>query len=337
MFDSQGGLAWQIAEQFTNPLEFPITKKQYEEAYSLVIWADPFGSAAFFGNGYWKGVQILEGLSIHKTEKTIGSNKTNIISIKLKVAQSVISYFIDLVEKYTTSNLPELKKIHDAYKSGDKNALGKLGVMGPSIGQNDSIYKAYKNDSGEFFLGETGIDLYDKDYWREERKRAKDHSDIKWGDSNISIYDFKAPIKKLYSEVIRIGNDSRMYSNEGFSNLNWGIVGYQLELGPERMIEFAHMDPFSGNQDHDDAATRDGQRAGEIAGETQSDVTENQKSFPRPLDRRKLFLFITKVLSENDLYTYLGVLMHQEHLAELLRKKISENLLKYGNQDFSSF
>ncbi len=103
------------------------------------------------------------------------------------------------------------------------------------------------------------------------------------------------------------------------------------------MIEFAHMDPLSGNQDHDDAATRDGQRAGEIAGETQSDVTENQKFFPRPLDRRKLFLFITKVLSENDLYTYLGVLMHQEHLAELLRKKISENLLKYGNQDFSSF
>lgn len=44
------------------------------------------------------------------------------------------------------------------------------------------------------------------------------------GQSNISIYDFKSPIKQLYAEMIRIGNDGRIYSNEGFSNLNWGLL-----------------------------------------------------------------------------------------------------------------
>lgn len=59
MFDSQGGLPWPVSGQSTSPLEFPITQKEFDEAYAIAIWADPFGSAAFFGEGYWKGVLIV--------------------------------------------------------------------------------------------------------------------------------------------------------------------------------------------------------------------------------------------------------------------------------------
>ncbi|RJT43005.1 hypothetical protein [Rahnella woolbedingensis] len=337
MFDSEGGLPWQVLAQCSMPLEFPITKKEYEKAYSLVVWADPFGSAAFFGGGYWKGVLIIKEISKFKTEEIVGNTKKNIINIKLQVAQSVISYFIDLVEKYTTSTLPELKEIHDAYKNGDKSVLGKLGVMAPTIDKNNTVFYRRANNTAEFFIGDWGTDLYDGDYWIDESLKAKDPSNIEWGDSNISIYDFKAPIKKLYAEMIRIGNDGRIYSNEGFSNLNWGIVGYQLELGSDRMIEFAHMDPSSGNQDHDDAATRDGQRAGESAGISQKNHTDLPAEFPRALDRRKLFLFITKVLSENDLYTTLGVLKHQKALEEQQAKDARENPLQYSLLDYPLF
>lgn len=244
---------------------------------------------------------------------------------------------MDLVEEYTTPNFTALKEIHDSYKEGERNALGKLGVMGPSIGQNNTIYYKVRNDSADVFVGGKGIDLYDGDYWIAKSRHAKDPSNIKWGETNISIYDFKAPIKKLYAEIMRIGNDGRIYSNEGFSNLNWGIVGYQLELGPERMIEFAHMDPSSGNQDHDDSATRDGQRAGESASVPQSNDPTIPDEFPRPIDRRKLFLFITKVLSENDLYTTLGVLKHQKEFKEQQAKDARENPLQYSLLDYPLF
>ena len=243
----------------------------------------------------------------------------NIIDISLKISQSVISYFLDLVEKYTTPNFEPLQEMHDAIKSGDRNALGKLGVMGVSIDSNDSSFDAEYIDDGEWIVGDWGVDLYDKDYWISESKKAKDSNNVKWGESNISIYDFKAPINTLYGAMMRIGNDGRIYSNEGFSNLNWGIVGYQLEVGPDTMIRYAHMDIFSGDQTHDDEATRDGQKAGEIAAIPSS-------KYPVKLDRRKLFLFIVNTISKNDLYTHVGVDKYQKKkLLEKERQRIMNN------------
>ena len=117
---------------------------------------------------------------------------------------------------------------------------------------------------------------------------------------------------------MRIGNDSRIYSNEGFSNLNWGIIGYQLEVGPDRMIRYAHMDIFSGDQTHDDAATRDGQKAAENAANTS---TGGATTYPRKLDRRALFLFTVNAISTNDLYTYVGVEKYQKQKKEQLEKE----------------
>ncbi|HDW7644619.1 TPA: hypothetical protein RM328_004500, partial [Escherichia coli] len=236
-----------------------------------------------------------------------------------KVSQSVISYFLDLVEKYTTPNFEPLQEMHDAIKNGDQSALGKLGVMGVSIGSNNNWIYATRNDSGEVFIGDYGVDLYDKNYWISESKKAKNPFDIKWGESNISIYDFKAPIDTLYGAMMRIGNDGRIYSNEGFSNLNWGIVGYQLEVGPDRMIKYAHMDISSGDQAHDDVATGDGQEAAESA-------TINPSIFPAKLDRRKLFLFIVNAISTNDFYTHVGVDKYQKKMEVQQIKKRMEAL-----------
>lgn len=331
MFDSQGALPWKVSGLSNAPLEFPITKNEFEQAYSVVLWADPFGSAAFNLEGALRGVPIIKGIGKYKTTEIIDNTKKNLITIKIKIAQSIISYFIDLVEKYTTPNLPELQKIHDALIKGDASALGKLGVMGPSIRYNNNRIYATGINSAEVFLGEPGTDLYDLGFWVSEKKQADKFFFVDWGDSNISIYDFKAPIMKLYGEKFRIGNDARIYSNEGFSNLNWGIVGYQLELGPERMIKFANMDPTSAAEPQDDAATRDGQRAGEASGMPLDTGTSESAKFPKPLDRRKLFLFITKVISENDLYTYLGVLKHKEDLKNYQGHEEIEKMQNYLN------
>ncbi|MBF7993931.1 hypothetical protein [Rahnella laticis] len=331
MFDSKGGLPWQVNGQDTMSLEFPITKKEFEETYTVVIWADPFGSTAFYAEGYWRGVVIIKKTDRFKIEEVEGSTTKNIINIKLKIAQSVISYFIDLVEKYTSPNFPVLQRMHDALINGDRSVLGMLGVMAPSIGDNDNSLYATGINTAEVFYGEPGVDLYDGYYWVFERVMSGKLFTIEWGDCNISIYDFKAPIKKLYAEVMRIGNDGRLYSNEGFSNLNWGIVGYQLELGPERMIKFAHMDPSSENQDHDDAATRDGQSAGEKASKQVDTRDSEPEKYPKEFDRRKLFLFITKVISENDLYTYLGVLKHKEDLRNYQGHEEIEKMQNYLN------
>lgn len=337
MFESKGGLPWQVNGQGTMSLEFPITKKEFEETYTIVIWADPFGSAAFYAEGYWKGVVIIKKIARFKIEETDGSTKKNILNIKLKIAQSVISYFIDLVEKYTSPSFPVLQRMHDALINGDRSVLGMLGVMAPSIGYNDNSLYATGINTAEVFYGESGVDLYDGYYWVFERVMSGKLFTIEWGDCNISIYDFKAPIRKLYAEVMRIGNDGRLYSNEGFSNLNWGIVGYQLELGPERMIKFAHMDPSSENQDHDDAATRDGQSAGEKASKQVYTRDSEPEKYPKEFDRRKLFLFITKVISENDLYTYLGVLKHREEIKNYPGNEYREQMQNYLNQKRLSF
>lgn len=318
MFEPECAQQLKVSAQSPMPFEFPITKTEYAEAHSLVIWADPFASAAFFGGGYWKGVLIIENVSNYKHDESDGIINKHVIGVTVKVAQSVVSYFLDLVEKYSASNFEPLKEIHDAIKNGDQDALGKLGVMGVSIDSNNSFLKATRNDSGELLAGDWGVDLYDKDYWISESKNAKDSSDVKWGESNISIYDFKTPIKKLYGEMMRIGNDSRIYSNEGFSNLNWGIIGYQLEVGPDRMIRYAHMDIFSGDQTHDDAATRDGQKAAENAANTS---TGGATTYPRKLDRRALFLFTVNAISTNDLYTYVGVEKYQKQKKEQLEKE----------------
>lgn len=45
------------------------------------------------------------------------------------------------MEKYSTGSFDELKLIHDEVKGGNIDALGKLGVMGPSLG--DSQILAY--------------------------------------------------------------------------------------------------------------------------------------------------------------------------------------------------
>ncbi|EKK1678897.1 TPA: hypothetical protein JZG31_000494 [Escherichia coli] len=319
MFEGECAQQWKVSAQSPMPLEFPITKSEYNEAYSLIIWADPFASAAFFRNGYWKGVIIIDKISEYKHDESDGKTNKHIIDITLKVSQSVISYFLDLVEKYTTPNFEPLQEMHDAIKNGDQSALGKLGVMGVSIGSNNNWIYATRNDSGEVFIGDYGVDLYDKNYWISESKKAKNPFDIKWGESNISIYDFKAPIDTLYGAMMRIGNDGRIYSNEGFSNLNWGIVGYQLEVGPDRMIKYAHMDISSGDQAHDDVATGDGQEAAESA-------TINPSIFPAKLDRRKLFLFIVNAISTNDFYTHVGVDKYQKKMEVQQIKKRMEAL-----------
>lgn len=329
MFDSQGALPWTVSGRSNTPLVFPITKKEFEEAYSVVLWADPFGSAAFYLEGALRGVPIIKDIGKYKTTEVTDNTKKNILTIRIIIAQSIISYFIDLVEKYTTPNLPELQKMHDALIKGDASALGKLGVMGPSIRYNDNPLYATLINGAEVFLGDSGIDLYDMGFWGSEWWGTDKCLKVDWGDSNISIYDFKAPIKKLYGEKFRIGNDARIYSNEGFSNLNWGIVGYQLELGPERMIKFANMDPTSAAEPQDDAATRDGQRAGEASGMPVDTGTAESAKFPKPLDRRKLFLFITKVISENDLYTYLGVLQLKKLTKEFRDRESQELINKY--------
>lgn len=302
------------------PFEFPITKSEYDEAYSLVIWADPFASASFFWEGNWRGVLIIEEVSKYKHDVSEGAVNKHIIDVTVQVAQSVISYFLDLVETYTTPSFEPLKELHDAIKENNNtDAMGRLGVMGVSIGQNNSIDYATRNNSREKIVDPFGDDLYDKDYWISESKKAKDSSDVKWGESNISIYDFKVPINSLYGSMMRIGNDGRIYSNEGFSNLNWGIVGYQLEIDPEKMIEYAHMDITSGDQTHDDEATMDGQKAAEIAANTSTDK-------PRALDRRALFLFTVNAISSNDLYTHVGVAKYQ-HAKKIQIEKAGQKFM----------
>ncbi|ECF3155282.1 hypothetical protein ACVUCS_003504 [Salmonella enterica subsp. enterica] len=303
-FDGECAQQWKVSAQSPMPFEFPLTKSEYDEAYSVVIWADPFASAAFFREGNWRGVLIIDKISQYKHDESDGIANKHVIDITVKIAQSVISYFLDLVEKYSTPNFEPLKEIHDAIKRGDRDAIGKLGVLGVSIGSNNNFDYATRNDVGDGVINPFDGDLYDKDYWISESKKTKKPDNIKWGESDISRYDFKAPINKLYGAMMRIGNDGRIYSNEGFSNLNWGIVGYQLEVGSDKMIKYAHMDIFSGDQSHDDIATQDGQEAAEVAANTSSDK-------PRMLDRRALFLFITNAISSNDLYTHVGVAKYQ--------------------------
>lgn len=334
-YPSEGSFPWTISDE-TQSWKIQISKEEFENANYLMIWANPIGSAAFFDSdsNYWKGVLRVNISSLGKVvEEENNSNDINhVIMANLSIAQSVISYFLDLVQEFSTNNYKELKDIHDKLKDihdkftgGNLNALGKLGVMGPSIGRNDTCFKAGGIDNFESIKHNKfgfGVDLYDYQYYEEQRRKVfgpdgnclepspnapyVSHTKyydnaVEWNQSGsaISIYDFKTPIKKLYAEMFRIGNDGRIYSNEGFSNINWGIIGRQLELEKEDANYFATQDPTSSNEPHDEYSTAVGY---EIA----DTVTNGISEFPANLDRHAVFSLVLKFISENDYFTYLG-------------------------------
>ncbi|AXC86785.1 hypothetical protein HB464_002448 [Salmonella enterica subsp. salamae] len=356
VFPREGAFAWSILNNGSFLWESKITKKEFETAYCFMVWADPIGSAAFFDDSnYWKGVLRIEDNSLVKHDEKGNGYINHIIEINLNIAQGVISYFIDLVEKFSTGSFDELKLIHDEVKGGNIDALGKLGVMGPSLGDNDTCIMAGAIDAYEYGNRVTTgrkEDLYDFNYYNEQRKIAfnsedgciNEHPDynnpdhttvfspyaamkVKWGQSNISIYDFKTPIKQLYAEMIRIGNDGRIYSNEGFSNINWGIVGRQLELEKGKANFYAALDPRSSNDAHDEKATNTGYEMVEKAA--------LDKKFPVKLDRKILFSLTLKALRENDLFTCLGAEMYKEkQLAEKAKKTIDAQTEYYYSNPY---
>ncbi|ELI0424158.1 hypothetical protein Q8V11_000807 [Salmonella enterica] len=337
LYPSEGAFPWVISAEESNPWKVQISEEEFDNANYLMVWAGPIGSAAFFDSdsSYWKGVLRINISSSKKVEEENNSNNINhIIEVNLNIAQSVISYFIDLVQEFSTNNYKELKKIHDDLAQGQLSALGKLGVMGPSLERNDDCLDAGKIDNFEAFRHNKfgfGVDLYDYQYYEEQRRKVfgpdgncidissdipyTSYSDINGGFSHtkyynntvgwnqsgsaISIYDFKTPIKKLYAEMIRIGNDGRIYSNEGFSNINWGIIGRQLNLEKGDTNYFATLDPFSSNEPHDELAT-------DIGYEIADTVADEFSEFPAVLDRRAVFLLVLKSIRENDYFTYLG-------------------------------
>ncbi|WP_312817378.1 hypothetical protein [Atlantibacter subterraneus] len=332
-FPCHGTLLCSVSE---NPIVrmMEITKEEFNKSYCLIIWADPIGSTAFLDDNdkRWKGVLKKNKVSLFKKDDEGDGYINHIIELNLKMAQGVISYFIDLVEEFSTGSFDELRLIHDEIMKGNMDALGKLGVMGPSLGDNDTCIMAGAIDIYEYGNRlKTGRkeDLYDFNYYNEQRKIAfksddgclNEHQDynnpdhttafsptssmqVKWGQSNISIYDFKTPIKQLYAEMIRIGNDGRIYSNEGFSNINWGIIGRQLEFEKGKANFYAALDPRSNNDLHDEKATNIGYEMAEKAA--------LDKNFPVKLDRKSLFSLTLKALRENDLFTCLGAEMYKE-------------------------
>lgn len=334
-FPFEGGWSWTVTGGDTKLPDTMISMEEFQNAYCLIVWADPVGSAAFWDAGQkcWKGVlRIIDILSFSVPDEKEGDNINHIIEVRLNIAQGVISYFIDLVQTYSSNHYKELKEIHDGIADNKMNFLGRLGVMGPSLGSNDTCFEAGGIDNYESLRSNKfHADLYDYQYYEEQREKVfgqdgncieilpvipyssynngsggvyhtKYYSNkVEWNQSGstISIYDFKTPIKKLYAEMIRIGNDGRIYSNEGFSNINWGIIGRQLELEKGDMNYIAALDPFSSNEPHDVLATDVGFEIADV-------IVDNNGGFPAKLDRHSLFLLVLKALRENDYFTYLG-------------------------------
>ncbi|HCM1955143.1 TPA: hypothetical protein N3A08_004255 [Salmonella enterica subsp. salamae serovar 9,46:z4,z24:z39:z42] len=111
--------------------------------------------------------------------------------------------------------------------------------------------------------------------------------------------------------MIRIGNDGRIYSNEGFSNINWGIVGRQLELEKGKANFYAALDPRSSNDAHDEKATNTGYEMVEKAA--------LDKKFPVKLDRKILFSLTLKALL-TDGYRNMSLTAFQDNAASLLKQ-----------------
>ncbi|EEV0688523.1 hypothetical protein EWN51_005060, partial [Escherichia coli] len=110
VFPSEGNFPWSIFSNDSVMWETQISQDEFENAYCLMIWADPIGSAAFFdGSQYWKGVLRIDDMSTLKdNKKDEGKNYVNhITEVNLKISQGVISYFIDLVEKYSSDSFNE--------------------------------------------------------------------------------------------------------------------------------------------------------------------------------------------------------------------------------------
>lgn len=328
IFSSEGLLMWDINSSDPVKLEFSITEDEFDNAYTFIVWADPLATASFYDDEkYWKGVLIKEDINAHKKDEELDGGINHIIDMKVKIGQSVVSYFIDLVQKYSTDSFEELKYFRERVGRGEMDALGRLGVMGPSIEDNDTCSKAFGINAFEGVFGDRGVDLYDYDYYKSEHNKVFGPDDecnisgfhseaVKWGQSNISIYDFKFPIKELYGSMFRIGNDGRIYSNEGLSNLNWGIVGRQAGLEQGVVGRFAAMDPRSQNDDHDDLAAKEGHDIAERAA--------TSSTLPASLSRRTLFFQVLTKITSNDLFTCAGAQRHKLEKERQQREKVKE-------------
>ncbi|EGO8378957.1 hypothetical protein EYW95_18915, partial [Escherichia coli] len=106
-YPSEGSFPWTISDE-TQSWKIQISKEEFENANYLMIWANPIGSAAFFDSdsNYWKGVLRVNISSLGKVvEEENNSNDINhVIMANLSIAQSVISYFLDLVQEFSTNN-----------------------------------------------------------------------------------------------------------------------------------------------------------------------------------------------------------------------------------------
>lgn len=323
LFNSEGHFPWKIGS--SDKLEYPITKEEYNDAYSLIIWSDPFGSASFQDITFRKGVSITT--SLLKKDESISNTLNHVIELKLKITESVISYFIDLVMAYSSSRSEFLKEICNDLNSNERRHLtfGKLGVISPSIGANNTKLLASINNAAEKIYGsyyDSGVelDLYDLDFWYSEYAN-KQGDTLEWGDTKISLYDFKEPIRKYYGAMFRIGNDAKIYSNEGLSNLDWGILSYQTGIGSDSAKKFADMDPHSRDQIQDDIATDEGYNLARNSA--------NGDNKPVSFDRRKLFFNTVKTIQRTGgYYTHLEVQIHKRQEKER-EEKIKIESTKY--------
>lgn len=324
LFDCEGHFIWKVGS--SGKLEYPITKEEYNNAYSLIIWSNPFGSAAFKDGAYRKGVFIAT--SLKKTEEVRSNVLTHVIEMELKIIESVISFFIDLVIENSSGKSEFLKGLCDGLNNNKTRlkAFGKLGVISPSIGSNNTKWLANRNNTAENIYGtyydsDTEVDLYDLDFWYSEYAKKKG-DELQWGDTKISIYDFKEPIRQHYGAMLRIGNDAKIYSNEGFSNLDWGILSYQVGIGPDNAKTFANMDPSSRDEIQDDIATDEGYKL------AINSVSSNEK--PVFFDRRKLFLNTVKTIQRTGgYYTHLEVQIHNEE------EKAREERLRFESRKYT--
>lgn len=320
LFDSDGQFIWKVGN--SDKLEYPITKEEYNNAHCLIIWSDPFGSAAFKDGTYRKGVFITKAFK--KTAELKSRIMTHVIEVELQVIESVISFFIDLVIENSSGESEFLKGLCDGLNNNETRLkeFGKLGVISPSIGANNTKFLSIINNSAEKIYGtyydsDTEVDLYDLDFWYDEYAKKKD-GELQWGDTKISLYDFKEPIGQHYGAMLRIGNDAKIYSNEGFSNLDWGILSYQTGIGSDNAKMLANMDPSSRDEIQDDIATDEGY---ELAMDSAS---SNEK--PVFFDRRKLFLNTVKTIQRTGgYYTHLEVQIHNEKEKARKEKLLSES------------
>lgn len=323
-FDSEGHFPWIVGE--AGKLEHPITKEEYDNAYSLIIWSEPLGSAAFQDGNFRRGVLIK--LELTRKDEVVSNILNHVIEVELEITESVISYFIDLVMAYSSKKSEFLVGLcKDINNNATRaQAFGKLGVISPSIGENNTEWLAGRNNLAELHYGtfyDSGneIDLFDLDFWYSEYAH-KEGDTLRWGESEISRYDFKAPINQYYGTMFRIGNDAKIYSNEGLSNLDWGILSYQTGIGPDKAKIFANMDPKSRDEIQDDIATDEGYKLA-----IDSAIDSNK---PVSFDRRKLFMNTIKTIQRaGGYYTHLEVQLRNKKEEERDKKLLFESTIYF--------